>query len=309
MNSYLNILKDILDNGYSKYPTRNIGNEGDVDGTLRTIGLPNVNWFHDMSDGYPLLTTKKMAFKTMCVELEGFIKGVTDKRWYQERGCRIWDEWYNPMMHLLIQDEFYDVEVDRKSITDLGPIYGYQWRTFNKTYELSQNEDDGDWNNYTDQLKYIVSTLDANPYDRRMVCSAWNPNQFNHMGLVPCHVLWNVTVYGNKLHLSWHQRSTDALLGAPFNIASYSLLLLLLCHQSGFEPGTISAKFMDCHLYENQIDAAKEQLSRDPHPLPTIKIPDRLKRGRKFNIFDWTHEDVELCNYKCHPSIKVDVVV
>ena len=316
MRSYLKILDNIIHYGKDKNPTRSIGNVGQVDGSVKTIGMANVNWEHDFREGFPLLTTKKMAFKTMCIELEGFIKGITDKSWYQERGCRIWNEWANPQK---VQDEIDylneaggDISWAKNEIqkqqNDLGPLYGYQWRNFNKTYK-TQDEDDGDYNNYTDQLKYIVDTLKNNPYDRRMVCSAWNPNQFEHMALVPCHVLWNVTVYGQYLYLSWHQRSCDATLGIPFNIASYSLLTLLLCKESGFLPGTIAARFMDCHIYENQKEAVKTQLSRKPFQLPKIKIPDTLKSGKPFSIFDWTHEDVQLINYEYHPSIKCEVVV
>ena len=301
MKSYLDILRNILDNGHEKYPTRTLGNVGQVDGSTKTLMLPNVHFEHDMSQGYPLLTTKKMAFKTMCVELEGFIQGNTNKQWYKDRGCNIWNGWANPDLVNTFRDKNGDelskedkIELQYK-LNDLGPIYGAQWRDFNRQ-------------GY-DQLKYIVSTLKTNPYDRRMVCSAWNPNQFDEMALIPCHTSFNITVYKDIINLFWMQRSVDGLLGAPFNIASYALLLILLAKEANLKPGLLSAMFVDCHLYENQIEVTSEQLKRTPYELPTIRIPDQLKSGKPFSIFDWTHEDIELIDYKCHPQLKCEVIV
>lgn len=287
MYSYQHILFDVLEYGTEKFPQRVVGNEGQVDGSLRTIGKPNVNWEHHMENGFPLLTTKKMGLKNIAVELEFFIKGLTDKNWLQERKCHIWDEWSSPTSPW---------------VAELGPIYGYQWRSFGKKFP----HDDGSI--HTDQLASILDTLKNKPQDRRMVCSAWNPNQIQHMALPPCHLLWNVTVYNDELHLSWHQRSCDLFLGVPYNIASYALLLLLLSKHAGLRPGSLAARFMDCHLYENQIDVAREQLERQPKILPTVTIPDTLKSGKPFSVLDWTYEDFELHNYNPHGSLKCDVV-
>ena len=267
MKSYLDIVQNVLDNGVSK--------------ETRT-GLPALTTFgevfrHDMSEGFPLLTTKKMAVKTMWVELEGFIKGITSKKWYQDRGCKIWNEWSNP---------------SNSNDDDLGPIYGFQWRRFNQAYD---ENDEGCLTKY-DQLQKIVTQLRNDPSDRRMVCSAWNPVQIHKMALPPCHVLWNVVAIKDKLNLLWHQRSCDLMLGIPFNIASYATLLVLLANEAGLKPGILQGTLTDCHIYENQIEGAKEQLSRDPRKLPTVRM------GHSF-IHDWTSEDIDLVDYNPHSKI------
>lgn len=329
MQSYLDIVRNVLTKGKWKKPVRH-----QQDGTAvvldnDTLALPNQVFSHNMSEGFPLLTTKKMPLRTILVELEGFIKGITDKQWYKQRGCNIWNEWCNPTKAKEIFEEHYEkpwrekqdeikasgmmffddpnprihFETVRKGIQanedDLGPIYGYQWRKFNKTYP-TQCDDAGDYHWATDQLKTIVDTLHKNPYDRRMVCSAWNPNQIDHMGLPPCHYAWNVTVIDDEIHLFWAQRSCDLMLGVPFNIASYASLLMLLAKESGFKPGNLSGMLVDCHIYANHIEGAKEQLERGPLGLPTLKIKDRNNR---FSIFDWEHSDVELSGYVSHPKL------
>lgn len=285
MKSYLNILENIINKGQPKQPVRFDTQGIPIPVSNGTIGTFAEIFRHDMSEGFPLVTTKKMAWKPILVELEGFIKGVTDKSWYQERGCRIWNEWKNPKSN----DD-----------NDLGPIYGYQWRKFGVGYgDYTRGKDEGD------QLKTIVDRLKTNPYDRRMVCSAWSFNQIPEMALPPCHFVWNVVVYGNKLNLIWHQRSCDHILGVPFNIASYAMLLLLLCKESGLQPGELVGTLNDCHVYNNQLEGANVQLSRQPYPLPTVTIPDDSWSG----IFNWTHKDVVLENYQCHPALKFDVTV
>lgn len=288
MKSYLNILSSIIKYGTRKYPTRSIGNVGQIDGSVATLMLPNMIFNHRMKDGFPLLTTKKMSIRNIAVELEGFIHGITDKSWYQERGCHIWDEWANP--ESVTGDTKEDRLNSQKQSNDLGPIYGAQWRNFNGAG--------------FDQLKYIVDTLKTNPNDRRMVCSAWNPSQFQSMALLPCHVMFNITTSGNELNLVWLQRSNDFFLGNPYNIASYGLLLTLLAREADMEPGLLTGVFVDCHLYENQISVANEQLKRTPYDLPQLKIKDRSK-----SIWDWTHEDIELVGYQCHPRLKCEVYV
>lgn len=324
MKTYLNILKNILENGTPKQPVRR-----DHDGNIVPVENGTIGTFceifrHNMSDGFPLITTKKMAFKTFCVELEGFIKGITDKQWFKDRGCKIWNEWANPR----VVDELYNSHCNIDPITgqkiktkkeiqleenDLGPIYGYQWRDFAASYNTHQYDDcdfcdyhNGVLNGY-DQLKSICDQLKANPYDRRMVCSAWNPNQMNMMALPACHVMFNVVVYGNKLNLVWFQRSNDIFLGNPANIMSYALLLLILAKHANLEPGELVGTFNDCHIYNNQIEQAKLQLTREPYPLPQLVIKDNKEGG--FDPLKWEYDDVELLNYQCHPSIKAEVTV
>ncbi len=306
MNSYLNILRQIIQNGEEKYPTRSIGNVGQVDGSVRTLSLANVHFEHDMADGFPILTTRTIPKKSVAIELEGFIKGIREKAWYKERGCHFWDEWGNPqeVQRMWEADCKYTGDFTPMSklekmdyqrlCDDLGPIYGCQWRSFNgQGY---------------DQLQYIVRTLHKNPYDRRMVCSAWNPNQFEEMALVPCHLCFIVNVTGNKLNLLFVMRSTDAVLGLPANIMSYGLLLSLLAKEGNFEPGKLSAIMSDCHIYENQFDVVDEQLNREPYPLPELVLPDFLDE-KLFSIFNWTHKDFELHNYKSHPKLTCDVII
>lgn len=310
MKKYLDIVKHVLNNGQWKAPVRK-NDKGEyipVDGGVKTLTCANVLFSHNMEEGFPLLTTKRVAFKTMCVELEGFIKGITSKQWYNERKCKIWNEWCNPTITAkLIKEHIYNslektrspskeqIKEWQKQEDDLGPIYGYQWRRFNECY----SEDvDGDLVG-ADQLANIVDTLRNNYNDRRMVCSAWNPNQMHAMALPPCHWGWNVTAVGDTLNLFWVQRSCDLMYGVPFNIASYALLLTLLCREGGLKPGNLSCMLVDCHIYDRQIEAAKEQIQREPRKLPTIQLIDE-----GCNIFTWTYKDIILQDY--NPNKKLD---
>lgn len=304
MQGYLNIVRNVLNNGEWK---------GNRTGT-RTLTTFGEVFRHDMYEGFPLLTTKKMAIKSIAVELEGFIKGIVTKQWYQDRGCHIWDEWANPVT---AKQEFDRSEPDgqvpynehnrklsQEMCDDLGPIYGYQWRRFNEAYDENCNG----WalnkklSKECDQLRKIVESLTSNPEDRRMVCSAWNPAQAHMQALPPCHVLWNVCVISDRLNLCWHQRSCDLMLGVPFNIASYGLLLCLLAKHAKLKPGILQGTLVDCHIYENHIDGAKLQLDRIPYKLPEIEITCD-------NIFDWNHTQFQLHNYKYHPKISFEVAV
>lgn len=316
MKEYLGIVSKVLNEGKWKSPVRRNPNTGrwePVDGGVRTLTCANVLFSHEMRDGFPLLTTKKVAWQAVRVELEGFLRGITSKRWYQDRGCKIWNEWCNPekLKQLLIRD-FNSLDVQweiRKNYQleedDLGPIYGFQWRRFGQCYD----ENDNGWVDESakadaDQLGRIVETLRTNPMDRRMVCSAWNPLHVSRMALPPCHWGWNVTVIGDELNLFWVQRSCDLMLGVPFNIASYALLLELLAYDAGFKPGNLSGMLVDCHIYENQIDVAHEQIKREPRPLPQIGFKNHSGELKKrFDIFDWTYQDVDLFNYNPHPKL------
>jgi len=583
MKQYIDMVSRVLEDGKWKSPVRKVGNTWEpVDGGIRTKAVPNVFFSHEMRDGFPLLTTKKMAWKAIRVELEGFIKGITDKQWFQDRNCKIWSEWCNPEAvegHQYMQEYSHDDTMSheesnaeynsrkkaaQKELNCLGPIYGANWINFdgdyapvpqittglNKTIKVSLSENcpfdlvgkefngtngiytvvsyDGkdrhcncrfsvkfhtsgfvkdnlcksqvqegkiydpyypsvcgvacmgeykdveipdlhyeedkestveaiknqwrqmiqrcydksnkDYKNYgaygiyvhnnwlifenflrdiqrvngwkfkldnwsgyhldkdinglgfyglrgcqwttrednanhtsqqyyfdavdpnnntffneyglarfcrkynlnvktveasiksktkthggwcfhrkenldtrpkiktgTNQLANIVETLRTNPMDRRMVCSAWNPNQIHMMALPPCHYAWNVTVIDNKVNLFWAQRSADLMLGVPFNIASYGLLLSLLAADAGLEVGNLSGVFVDCHIYENQLDGAIEQVQREPQPLPSIELDpnvQNLMAPNEFDIFNWTHDKVGLVGY--NPLDKID---
>lgn len=240
---------------------------------------------HDMKNGFPLLTTKQMGLKNIAAELEFFIKGVTNKKFLEDRGCYIWSSgWKNPKS---------------SNPNDLGPVYGWNWRRFGEIYD----EDDDGVLEGADQLANLVNTLKTNPADRRMIVSAWNPNQLSRQALPPCHFVFGVNTIGNRLNLNWVMRSVDCGLGLPYNIASYSLLNLLLAREANLPPGELTCTMFDCHIYCNHIDQLREQLTRQPYPLPTVKIT-----GDK-SIFDWEYTDFELSNYKHHPKITMDVAV
>ena len=275
MKAYLDIVEKVLSDGSWKENRTGI----------RALGISGAMFEHDLALGFPALTTKRLAFKQVAIELEFFIKGLTDKKWLQERGCHIWDEWCNPD---LVPPELSNEERKKfqRESDDLGPIYGSQWRNFHGV----------------DQLKGVVETLHSNPNDRRMVVSAWNPPQHYEMALPPCHVLWQVIVTGDgKLNLNWYQRSVDSMLGLPFNIASYALLLELLARQVGKPVGKLCGFLGDVHIYENHINQAKVQILRDPLPLPKLELT-----GEK-NIFDWTHVEAHLLNYKHHGKLEFEM--
>jgi len=276
---YLNLLQQVKQNGILKQNRTGIA----------AYKLPYHTMIqHNMANGFPLLTTKKMGIKSISTELEFFIKGITDKKWLKDRKCTIWNEWCNPnkIPKNLSEEEKKNYQLNEN---DLGYIYGFQWRNFN-------NE------NY-DQLKNIINTLKNNPNDRRMIVSAWNPLQFDQMALPPCHVMWGIDVVDNKLNLWWTQRSVDIFLGLPYNIASYALLLKLLCKESNYNEGILTGFLVDVHLYENHTDQANLQLSRTCFKLPELNIINYT------SIFNWEYTDLELKNYISHDSIKASIAV
>jgi thymidylate synthase len=275
---YLDILRTILEKG-TLVPNRT---------GISAHTVPHMMIQHDMSLGFPLLTTKKMAWKTIKVELEGFIKGITDKKWFQERGCHIWDEWCNPK---LIPAGLSDEERKKFQLNEsrLGAVYGSQWRNFNgQGY---------------DQLNSIIETLKKSPLDRRMLCSGWNPLALDEQALPPCHVLFHLTVIGNILNLCWFQRSVDVQLGLPFNLASYGILLHLLAKEAGLREGTLTGFLSNCHIYENHVEGTKIQLSRIPLPLPQIETT-------KFtSTLGWEAQDTILKNYFSHDKISFEIAI
>ncbi len=290
MKSYLDIVKHILDNGVIKK------NRTGVD----AITVAGVMFEHDMSQGFPLLTTKKIPFRLISTELEFFIKGLTDKKWLQERNNHIWDEWASPKK----APYGHTPEHKKKMLDeqDLGPIYGFQWRHFGASY-VDHNSDHAGQG--VDQLKKIVDKLKSDPSDRRMIVSAWNPVALPDMGLPPCHYSFQVTVIGDKLNLLWNQRSVDTMLGLPFNIASYGLLLHLLAKEAGLKEGKLIGFLADTHIYVNHVDGAKEQIARGnvKYPLPQL-VTEPFK-----SIFEWKADDSKLLNYQSHPTIRFPIAV
>ena len=259
MNNYLNLLKDILENGTDKSDRTGTGTKSLFGYQLR----------FDLSKGFPLVTTKKTHLKSIIHELLWFLKGDTNIKYLNDNGVSIWNEW-----------------ADENG--NLGPIYGKQWRNWNGT----------------DQIKEVISQIKNNPDSRRIIVSAWNVSEIPNMALAPCHTLFQFYVADGKLSLQLYQRSGDAFLGVPFNIASYSLLLMMVAQVCNLEVGDFIHTFGDVHIYNNHIEQVKLQLSREPKTLPTIKLNKNVK-----NIFDFTYEDFTLENYTPQPTIKAPVAV
>ena len=290
MKAYLDIVRKVLEGGVMT------PNRTGID-ALTIFSPPNFE--HDMTEGFPLLTTKKMAWKSARVELEGFIHGITDKKWYQDNGCRVWNEWCNPKR---IPDGLN--EADRKSYAlrerDLGPIYGFQWRHWGAEYQGSEPHYRGEG---CDQLARMVNTLKTDPYDRGMLVNSWNVLDFDKMALRPCHFNFQANVFGKRLDLKWEQRSVDVMVGLPFNIASYGLLLHLLANETGLEPGRLIGSLGNTHIYENHIENAKGQLKREPLELPHIENY-RLK-----SIFNWNHKQSQILDYQHYDPLEFEIAV
>lgn len=290
MQAYLNIVQKVLREGKKK-STRQ-GTEA--------YTIAGAMFEHEMENGYPLLTTKKMPFRLIASELEFFIKGITDKDWLKERNNHIWDEWCNPKKVPYGHDE----ETKRKMAEekDLGAIYGFQWRHFNAKYENFDSDYTGKG---IDQFKKMVETLKTDPYDRRMIVMAWNPLMLDQMALPPCHYCFQITVTDGCLNLLWNQRSVDTMLGLPFNIASYALLLHLIAKEAGLKEGKLVGFLADVHVFVNHLEGAKEQLSRDSnlYPLPKIETTNFK------SIFDWQATDTQLLNYQSYPRIEFPIAV
>jgi len=307
MESYQRLVRHIIEHG-ERRPNRT---------GIDTLAVPGYMFEHNMAEGFPLLTTKRMPFKLIAVELEGFIKGITDKRWYQERGCHIWDEWCNPQAvpHDLRTANLPDEKkAAMKEECDLGPIYGRQWRNFHGAYtpgKTVQMQREGDYVQHLlggfDQLAYVVEQLKSNPDNRRLIISAWNPLQQPQMALPPCHFAWQVLAMNGQLHLLWNQRSVDVALGLPFNIASYALLLHLLALETKMATGKLIGFLGDTHIYEGHLDGLQEQIQRMPRELPWLRCAK--PQAAPFSIFEWAHEDMTLEGYRPHPRIKFEIAV
>ena len=264
MQQYLNLLNRILTEGTQK---------GDRTGT-GTLSIFGHQMRFDLRDGFPLLTTKKLHLKSIIYELLWFLRGDTNVHYLQEHGVRIWNEW-----------------ADENG--ELGPVYGHQWRS---------------WPDYKggtiDQIKNVVDMIKHNPDSRRMLVTAWNPAEVEDMALPPCHCLFQFYVVDGRLSLQLYQRSADSFLGVPFNIASYALLLQMIAQVTGLEAGEFIHTTGDTHLYLNHLEQAKLQLTREPRPLPKMKINPDVK-----DIFDFKYEDFELIGYDPLPHIPGVVAV
>jgi thymidylate synthase len=228
----------------------------------------------DLSEGFPLVTTKKAHTKSIIHELLWFLKGETNIKYLTENGVSIWNEW-----------------ADEKG--DLGPVYGAQWRSWKSA--------DG---RTIDQISQVVDQIKKNPDSRRLIVSAWNVPELDQMALLPCHALFQFYVVDKKLSCQLYQRSADIFLGVPFNIASYALLTMMVAQVCDLQPGEFIHTFGDAHLYLNHLEQARLQLSREPYPLPQMKINPEIR-----DIFGFRYEDFELVNYQCHPHIKAEVAV
>lgn len=264
MNQYEDFLKYVSQNGTKKTDRTGTGTVSMLGGQLR----------FDLSESFPLITTKKVHFKSVVYELLWFLKGDTNIKYLVDNGVKIWNEW-----------------ADEKG--DLGPVYGKQWRSWETP--------DG---RTIDQIQKAIDTIKTNPDSRRIIVNAWNVGELDQMALTPCHCLFQFYVANGKLSCQLYQRSADLFLGVPFNIASYALLVLMMARECGLEPGEFVHTFGDAHIYSNHTEQVEKQLSREPRPYPTIKLNPDIK-----SVFDFTFEDFELIGYDPHPGIKAPIAV
>jgi thymidylate synthase len=264
MRQYHDLLQRILDEGVKKSDRTGTG-------TLSVFGQ---QMRFDLSQGFPLVTTKKLHLKSIVHELLWFIAGDTNIRYLKENGVSIWDEWAD-------------------ANGELGPVYGKQWRSW-----------EGADGRTHDQLKDLLNEIRRNPDSRRLVLSAWNPADLDKMALAPCHCLFQFWVADGRLSCQLYQRSADCFLGVPFNIASYALLTHLVAHVSGLQPGEFVHTFGDAHLYLNHLEQTRLQLSREPRALPTLRLNPNVR-----SLFDFTYDDIVFENYDPHPLIKAPVAV
>ncbi len=264
MKQYLDLLDHILTNGTSKSDRTGTG----------TISCFGYQMRFDLQEGFPLVTTKKLHLKSIIYELLWFLKGDTNIKYLKDNGVRIWNEW-----------------ADENG--DLGPVYGKQWRSWTKPDGTS-----------VDQIDKAIDTIKRSPDSRRIIVNAWNAGELEDMALTPCHCLFQFYVADGKLSCLLYQRSADTFLGVPFNIASYALLTMMIAQVCDLEVGEFVHSFGDVHLYNNHIEQAKLQLSRQPHPLPRMRINKEVR-----NIFDFDYEDFTLEEYQFHPKISAPISV
>ncbi len=264
MKQYLNLIRHVLDNGTRRADRTGTG----------TISLFGCQIRYNLSEGFPLVTTKKCHLKSIIHELLWFLKGETNIAYLNQHGVKIWDAWADPE-------------------GNLGPVYGKQWRSWS-----------GAWGETIDQISQVISQIKTNPYSRRLIVNSWNVAEIGKMALPPCHCFFQFYVNDGKLSCQLYQRSADIFLGVPFNIASYSLLLMMVAQVTNLEPGEFVHTFGDAHLYLNHVEQAEEQLTRKPYPLPMMCVNPEVN-----NINDFNYEDFKLMNYQAHPSIKAPIAV
>ena len=264
MRQYLDLLQYVLDHGTERQDRTGTG----------TVGVFGYQMRFDLSEGFPALTTKKLHLRSIIHELLWFLRGDTNIKYLKDNGVSIWDEW-----------------ADENG--DLGPVYGSQWRSW----------PDGKGGTI-DQIANVVRQIKENPYSRRLLVTAWNPAEIEEMALPPCHCLFQFYVDNGRLSCQLYQRSADIFLGVPFNIASYALLTMMMAQVCGLEAGEFVHTFGDAHIYKNHLDQVRLQLSRDPRPLPSMRINPEVK-----DIFGFKYEDFTLENYNPHPHIKGEVSV
>jgi thymidylate synthase len=264
MQIYHELLRRLLDEGVRK-------DDRTGTGTLSVFGH---QMRFDLSQGFPLVTTKRLHLKSIVHELLWFLKGDTNIRYLRENGVTIWDEW-----------------ADENG--DLGPVYGRQWRSWPKP-------DGGS----VDQIRWVLDEIRRNPDSRRLVVSAWNPAELDQMALAPCHCLFQFYVADGRMSCQLYQRSADVFLGVPFNIASYALLTHMMAQATGLQPGDFVHSFGDAHLYLNHFEQARLQLTREPRALPQLRLNPAIR-----SLFDFTYEDIAIENYDPHPAIRAPVAV
>jgi thymidylate synthase len=293
MQQYLDFLQHILDKGTRKEDRTGTG----------TISVFGYQMRFNLQDGFPLVTTKKVHLKSIIHELLWFLAGDTNIRYLAQNGVSIWDDWPYAKYKSSPAYKGESIKEFSKRIAEdagfasawgeLGPVYGYQWRSWPAPGGKS-----------IDQISQVIRQIKANPDSRRLIVSAWNPAGVDQMTLPPCHSLFQFYVLDGKLSCQLYQRSADTFLGVPFNIASYALLTLMVAQVCDLEPGDFVHTFGDAHIYLNHFDQVKEQLSRQPRPLPALKINPEIR-----DIFDFRYEDFELVNYEPYPPIKAPVAV
>lgn len=264
MRQYLDLLQHVLDHGHERHDRTGTG----------TLGVFGYQMRFNLEEGFPLMTTKKLHTKSIIHELLWFLKGDTNIRYLQENGVRIWNEW-----------------ADEKG--NLGPVYGSQWRSWTSI--------DGQT---IDQIKNVVQSIQDDPSSRRHIVSAWNVGDLHKMALPPCHILFQFYVEGDRLSCQLYQRSADIFLGVPFNIASYSFLLMMMAQVTGLKPYEFIHTLGDAHLYLNHLEQTKLQLTRDPMALPQVRLNPQIR-----NILEFTYEDFTIENYNAHPHIKGTISV
>lgn len=278
--AYLDLLRHVMSEGIEK---------GDRTGT-GTLSHFGAQLRFDLASGFPLLTTKKVHFKSIVYELLWFLSGSTHVDYLQENGVRIWNEWATAEQTARFN----------RPAGDLGPVYGHQWRNYGAT-----KSEDGRYNNDgVDQITQVVEQIKTNPNSRRLIVSGWNPGEAEQVALPPCHTLFQFFVADNKLSCQLYQRSADLFLGVPFNIASYALLTHMIAQVCGLEVGEFIWTGGDCHIYQNHREQVELQLTRELYTLPTLTLNPEVN-----DIFAFQYEDISVNGYESHPAIKAKVAV